>query len=89
MLEMEMLKKEEKLYAAEFQIQLLERKVGRASGERSNLEELETTRIIKELEGTLNDVKHEEASVNAQVCSSSSHPNTNILACELLFCLNF
>ncbi len=66
-LELDMMKQEEKLYVAEFQIQLMERKVGQASGERNNLEEIETTKMIKELENHLDEVKREEASAIAQV----------------------
>ena len=66
-LEMELLKKEEKLYAADFQIQLLEGKVGRASGEISNVEEVETTKIVKELEEELAQVKYEEQAIGDQV----------------------
>jgi len=68
-LEIELLKKEEKLYAADFQIQLLEGKVGRASGERSNAEEVETKKQIKELEVELDNTKREEHAINDQVCN--------------------
>lgn len=67
LLEIELLKKEEKLYAADFQIQLLEGKVGRASGERSHTEELETEKQIKELEAELAIAKSEENAINDQV----------------------
>nr|PNR26383.1 hypothetical protein PHYPA_030958 [Physcomitrium patens] len=69
-LEIELLKKEEKLYAADFQIQLLEGKVGRASGERSNAEEIETTRQVKELEAELDLLKKEEQAINDQMKKS-------------------
>ncbi|CAM6057215.1 unnamed protein product [Sphagnum tenellum] len=71
-LELDMMKQEEKLYVAEFQIQLMERKVGQASGERNNLEEIETTKMIKELENHLDEVKREEASAIAQLKKSQN-----------------
>ncbi|KAG0616006.1 hypothetical protein M758_5G083000, partial [Ceratodon purpureus] len=69
-LEIELLKKEEKLYAADFQIQLLEGKVGRASGERSNAEEVETTKQVKLLEDELATIKREEQAIDEQMKSS-------------------
>ena len=66
-LEMDMLKKEEKLYNADFQIQLMEGKVGRASGERRPDEEQATTKQIKDLETQLAQVQQEEVAIIAQV----------------------
>ncbi|OAE22476.1 hypothetical protein AXG93_4697s1120 [Marchantia polymorpha subsp. ruderalis] len=66
-LELNMTRQEEVLYTLEFQIQSLERKVARASGERSDLEEQETTKKIKDLEKELDDKKHEEALVDSQL----------------------
>ena len=68
LLEIELLKKEEKLYAADFQIQLLEGKVGRASGETSNVEEIEMMKQVKVLEEELVVAKHEEQAIDDQVC---------------------
>ncbi|KAL3690473.1 hypothetical protein R1sor_016782 [Riccia sorocarpa] len=65
-LEQNMTRQEEVLYTLDFQIQSLERKVARASGERSDLEEQETSKIIKGLEKELDDKKDEEALVDSQ-----------------------
>lgn len=66
-LEMSMMKQEEVLYAAEFQIQCLERKVARAGGERTDIEKKETSAKIAELEKELNDKKTEETIILSQV----------------------
>ncbi|CAM6090941.1 unnamed protein product [Calypogeia fissa] len=66
-LEMNMRRQDEVLYTLEFQIQALERKVGRAMGERTDLETKETEKKIADLEKQLNEKKAEEALVISQL----------------------
>ncbi|KAJ7552024.1 hypothetical protein O6H91_06G039000 [Diphasiastrum complanatum] len=72
-LEMTMIKQEEVLYAAEFQIQCLERKVARASGERSDLETREFNSKILLLEKELEEKKNEEVTISTQLKKSEDH----------------
>ncbi|KAL2610629.1 hypothetical protein R1flu_029202 [Riccia fluitans] len=69
-LEQNMTRQEEILYTLDFQIQSLERKVARASGERSDLEEQQTSKTIRDLEKELDDKKDEEALVDSQVAQT-------------------
>ena len=66
-MEENVLKLDEMLYSADFEIQCLERKVARASGERSNLESKELKEKMMDLEKEHEDRKSEETLVISQV----------------------
>ena len=61
------LRQQELIYNAEFQIQQLERKVSRASGERSDEEKIALNAKIEELNKMLVDVRAQSAMLNTQV----------------------
>ncbi|KAI5078558.1 hypothetical protein GOP47_0006229 [Adiantum capillus-veneris] len=66
-MEENVLKLDELLYTTEFQIQCLERKVARASGERSDIEAKESREKMAELDKELELKKSEEALVLSQI----------------------
>ncbi|KAH7415658.1 hypothetical protein KP509_14G055900 [Ceratopteris richardii] len=66
-MEEKVLRLDELLYSTEFQIQCLERKVARASGERSDIEAKEAKTRLTELEKELQVKKSEQALVLSQI----------------------
>ncbi|GBG72241.1 hypothetical protein CBR_g11171 [Chara braunii] len=66
-LDQDMVKQQEVLYAAEFQIQTLERKVSRASGERTDQEKRELQAKIATLQATLDEKNTEHGMLTRQV----------------------
>eukprot|EP01018_Ginkgo_biloba_P003218 Gb_26076 [translate_table: standard] len=66
-MQMKMMKQEEVVYSVDLQIQGLERKVARASGETSDLEAIEVNAKMGELEKELEERKDEETFVSTQL----------------------
>ncbi|KAL0214386.1 hypothetical protein P9112_006570 [Eukaryota sp. TZLM1-RC] len=75
-LDIETSKQEEIQYSVEFQIQMMERKVSRASGQRSDEEKRKLSAKIESLEAKLEEVKEREKLLKGEVNRVESHIRT-------------